>query len=132
MKTVWDKWLRQSVFVYCLFYTVATLVNSAIYLIQGVYEDPSGNWHEIDRAIITLIVVVAYTLVRNLEIKNYFLKSLMIYIPTLLLSFLYVWIVGFIDTLAESAYRDMFMTITVGSVIVTVIGYIVILIKKKK
>lgn len=132
MKTVWDKWLRQSVFIYCLFYTVATFANSVIYLIQGIYEDPSGNWHEIDRAIITLIVVVAYTLVRNLEIKNYFLKSLMIYIPTLLLSFLYVWIVGFRDTLAESAYRDMFMTITVGYVIVTVIGYIVILIKKKK
>lgn len=132
MKTVWDKWLRHSAFVYCIFYTVATLVNSVLYLIQGIYEDPSGNWHEIDRAIITLIVVVAYTLVRNLEIKNYFLKSLMIYIPTLLLSFLYVWIVGFRDTLAESAYRDMFMTITIGSVIVTVIGYIVILIKKKK
>mgnify|MGYP003313019053 FL=1 len=132
MKTVWDKWLRHSAFVYCIFYTVATLVNSVIYLMQGIYEDPSGNWHEIDRAIITLIVVVAYTLVRNLEIKNYFLKSLMIYIPTLLLSFLYVWIVGFRDTLAESAYRDMFMTITIGSVIVTVIGYIVILIKKKK
>ena len=132
MKTVWDKWLRQSVFIYCLFYTVATLVNSVLYLIQGIYEDPSGNWHEIDRAIITLIVVVAYTLVRNLKIKNYFLKSLMIYIPTLLLSFLYVWIVGFRDTLAESAYRDMFMTITIGSVIVTVIGYIIILIKKKK
>ena len=132
MKTVWDKWLRHSVFIYCLFYTVATLVNSAIYLIQGIYEDPSGNWHEIDRAIITFIVVVAYTLVRNLEIKNYFLTFLLIYIPILLLSFLFVWIVGFRDTLAESAYRDMFMTITIGSVIVTVIGYIVILIKKKK
>lgn len=132
MKTVWNKWLRHSAFIYCLFYTVATLVNSVLYLIQGIYEDPSGNWHEIDRAIITLIVVVAYTLVRNLKIKNYFLKSLIIYIPTLLLSFLYVWIVGFRDTLAESAYRDMFMTITIGSVIVTVIGYIIILIKKKK
>ena len=132
MKTVWNKWLRHSAFIYCLFYTVATLVNSVLYLIQGIYEDPSGNWHEIDRAIITLIVVVAYTLVRNLKIKNYFLKSLIIYIPTLLLSFLYVWIVGFRDALAESAYRDMFMTITIGSVIVTVIGYIIILIKKKK
>ena len=132
MKTVWDNWLRHSVFIYCLFYTVATLVNSVLYLIQGIYEDPSGNWHEIDRAIITLIVVVAYTLVRNLKIKNYFLKSLIIYIPTLLLSLLYVWLVGFRDILAESAYRDMFMTITIGSVIVTVIGYIIILIKKKK
>ena len=74
MKTVWDKWLRHSVFVYCIFYTVATFANSVIYLMQGIYEDPSGKWHEIDRAIITLIVVVAYTLVRNLEIKNYFLK----------------------------------------------------------
>ncbi len=132
MKTAWDKWLRHSVFAYCLFYTVATLVNSVLYLVQGIYEDPSGNWHEIDRAIITLIVVVAYTLVRNLKIENYFLKSLIIYIPTLLLSLLYVWVVGFRDTLAKSAYRDMFMTITVGYVIVTVIGYIIILIKKKK
>ena len=74
MKTVWDNWLRHSVFIYCLFYTVATLVNSVLYLIQGLYVDPRGNCHAIDRAIITLIWVVAYTLVRNLKIKNYSAK----------------------------------------------------------
>ena len=45
-----QKWINL-VSVYSIIYTVITLLNSVLYLCNGNYEDPSGNWHELDRAI---------------------------------------------------------------------------------
>ena len=45
-----QKWINL-VSVYSIIYTVITLLNSVLYLCNGIYEDPSGNWHELDRAI---------------------------------------------------------------------------------
>ena len=59
------KW-KSIVSVYCVIYTCITLLNSVLYLATGVYEDPSGNWHELDRAIILLIGVAAFTLCAGL------------------------------------------------------------------
>ena len=132
MKSIWNNWLKQSIFIYCVLYTIATIFNSVLYLLNGYYEDPSGNWHELDRAIIVLIVVLAYTMIKNLKVKNYWLKALIVYIPTLLLAFVYIWLVGFRDTLANSAYRDIFLNYTIGFVIVSVFGYITNLLKNKK
>ncbi len=132
MKNIWNKWLKQSIFIYSVLYTIATIFNSVLYLLNGYFEDPSGNWHELDRAIIVLIVVLAYTMIKNLKIKNYWLKALIVYIPTLLLAFVYIWIVGFRDTLANSAYRDIFLNYTIGFVIVSVFGYITNILKNKK
>ena len=68
-------------------YTFVTVLNSILYLYNGIYEDPSGNWHEIDRAIIVLIGVVAYALVTELIIKPMVLRYAVSYIPTVLLAF---------------------------------------------
>ena len=132
MKSMWNNWLKQSVFLYSVLYTVATIFNSILYLINGYYEDPNGNWHELDRAIIVLIVILAFTMMRHVKVKNFYLKAVIIYVPTLLLAFAYVWVVGLRDPLASSAYRDIFINYTAGYVIATVIGRIVGHIKNKK
>lgn len=132
MKSIWNNWLKKSIFLYCVLYTVATMFNSVLYLLNGYYEDPSGNWHELDRAIIVLIVVLAYTMIKKLKIKNYWLKAFIVYIPTLFLAFVYIWLVGFRDTLANSAYRDIFLNYTIGFMIVSVFGYITNILKNKK
>ena len=54
-------WLK-TVSAYGVIYTVITLLNSVLYLCSGIYEDPSGNWHELDRAIILLIGFAAFEL----------------------------------------------------------------------
>ena len=132
MKKVWNSWLKQGIFLYTVLYTIATVVNSVLYLINGIYEDPNGNWHEIDRAIIVLIVVLAFVMIKHLKMKYYWLKSLVVYAPTMLLAFSYVWVVGFRDTLATSAYRDIFVNYTIGFVIASVIGWILYRMKNKK
>lgn len=35
------------IMVYSVIYTVITLLNSVLYLGNGIYEDPNGNWHEL-------------------------------------------------------------------------------------
>lgn len=60
MKYIWNNWLKQATFLYSVLYTIATIFNSVLYLLNGKYEDPNGNWHEIDRAIIVFIIVLAY------------------------------------------------------------------------
>ena len=63
------KKLIRMVSIYSMIYTAITLLNSALYLCNGIYEDPSGNWHELDRAIILLIGIAAFELCTNLPVK---------------------------------------------------------------
>ena len=131
MKTIWNNWLKWAVFLYCALYTVATISNSVLYLINGHYEDPNGNWHELDRAIIVLIIVLAYTLIKHLKIKKYLLKAIVVYIPTLFLTMVYVWMTGLREPLAKSAFRDIFINYTIAFVSATVIGWISTCIKHR-
>ena len=43
MKTIWNDWLKQAVFIYSVLYTIATIFNSVLYLLNGHSEDPNGN-----------------------------------------------------------------------------------------
>lgn len=112
MKRIWNSWLKESVFIYSVIYTVATVLNSVLYLMQGYRDDPSGNWHELTRAVIVLIGVLAYEMSKRLPVKNVFLRSFLVYLPTMLLAFGFVWLNQFIEPLAESAYRDIFINYT--------------------
>ncbi|MEF2884632.1 MAG: DUF6608 family protein [Ruminococcus sp.] len=132
MKELWNRYLKIPAFLYFMLYTLATIANSIFYLVQGTYEDPSGNWHEIDRAVLVLIVVIAFALIRYIKIKNFLLKVLTVYVPTMLLVFIYVFIRGLTVELAGSAYRDVFINYTAGFIIVSIIVFIITIIRKRK
>lgn len=106
-------------------------MNSILYLIQGYRNDPSGNWHELTRAVIVFIGVVAYEMAVRLPIKNLFLRSVLIYIPTMGLTFGFVWLNQFIEPLAESAYKDIFINYTGLFIIVSAVAIIRSRIRKK-
>ena len=72
-----------------------------------------------------MIIVIAFTMIKHVKLCNYLLKSVIIYVPTLLLAFAYVFTVGLRDTLVSSAYRDIFINYTVGFAIAAVVGWIV-------
>lgn len=131
MKSIWNSWLKQAVFLYSALYTVATIFNSVLYLLNGYYEDPSGNWHELDRAIIVFIITLAYILVKTLKLRNYWLKALVVYVPTLLLVFVYIWVTGIREPLAANAYRDIFINYTIGYMAASVVGWFKTFIKRK-
>lgn len=132
MKKIWNTWLKESVFIYCVIYTAVTIMNSILYLIQGYRNDPSGNWHELTRAVIVLIGVTAYEMSVRLPVKNLFLRALLVYIPTMALTFGFVWLNQFIEPLAESAYTDIFINYTGLFITVSVIAVIRSGIRKRK
>lgn len=132
MKKIWNGWLKESVFMYCVIYTIATLVNSVLYLINGTYSDPNGNWHEIDRALIVLIGVLAYKMATKLPIKNTLVRMIVTYIPAMSLTFFYIWLTGFREPLASSAYQDIFINYTGLFLIISVIAIVLEKGKSKK
>lgn len=132
MKKIWNEWLKDLVFMYSVIYTIATLVNSVAYLINGTYSDPNGNWHEIDRALIVLIGVLAYKMATKLPIKNTIVRMIVTYIPIMLLTFFYIWLTGFREPLVSSAYQDIFINYTGLFLIISVIAIVVEKSKSKK
>ncbi len=124
MKRIWNGWFKESLFLYSVIYTIVTIVNSILYLMQGVRNDPSGNWHELTRAVIVFIGVLAYELANRLPVKNIILRSILVYIPTMALAFGFVWMNQFIEPLAKSAYQDIFINYTGLFLIVSVVTII--------
>ena len=124
MKKIWNDWFKESLFLYSVIYTIVTIVNSILYLMQGVRNDPSGNWHELTRAVIVFIGVLAYELANRLPVKNIILRSILVYIPTMALAFGFVWMNQFIEPLAKSAYQDIFINYTGLFLIVSAVAII--------
>ena len=125
------KWLR-IVSIYSIIYTVITLLSSVLYLCNGIYEDPSGNWHELDRAMILLIGIVAFELCTKLPVKPLILRYVTAYIPSLLLAFAYVWSTGLREPLAKTAYRDIWINFTSLFVLLCIINTVTLVYRKKK
>ncbi len=111
MKINTKKWIR-ILSGYSIIYTVITLLSSVLYLCNGIYEDPSGNWHELDRAMILLIGMAAFELCTSLPVRPLILRYVAAYIPSQLLAFAYVWFSGLREPLAKSAYRDIWINFT--------------------
>lgn len=132
MKQIWNKWLKESLVLFCVIYTLATILNSVLYLALGYRDDPSGNWHELTRAGIVLIGIIAYELAKNLPIKKIWIRAIAVYIPTMALAFGFIWLNQFIEPLAQSAYRDIFINYTSLYVLISIIALIKNGIKNKK
>ena len=129
MRKEWCNPLKEGVIIYSIIYTITTISNSVAYLVQGVRDDPSGNWHELTRAMVVLIGVIAYELAIHLPIKNIVLRTVIVYAVTLMCAFFVVWSTQFIEPLAKSAYKDIFINYT--GLFITV-SIIIVIVKKIK
>ena len=125
------KWIQMAS-VYSVIYTAITLLSSVLYLSNGVYEDPSGNWHELDRAIILLIGIAAFELCTNLPVKPLILRYVAAYVPSQLLAFAYVWFSGLREPLAKTAYRDIWINFTCLFLLLCIVNTVVDICRKKR
>ena len=123
------KW-NHMVSIYSIIYTVITLLSSVLYLCNGIYEDPSGNWHELDRAMILLIGIAAFELCTNLPVKPLVLRYLIAYIPSQMLAFAYVGLSGLREPLAKTAYRDIWINFTSLFVLLCIVNTAIYTFKK--
>lgn len=117
---------------YCIIYTAITLLNSILYLSNGIYEDPSGNWHELDRAIILFIGFAAFHLCTSLPVKPPLFRYAAAYVPSQLLALAYVWFSGLREPLAQTAYRDIWINFTGLFVLLCIVHSAVCMYKEKR
>jgi len=117
---------------YSIIYTILTLLNSVLYLVNGIYEDPSGNWHELDRAMITLIGVAAFGLYTCSSARPAIWRYVIAYIPSQLLAFGYVWLSGFREELAKTAYRDIWINFTSLFILLCIVSTVIRIYQEKK
>ncbi len=125
------KWIS-IVSIYSIIYMVITLLNNILYLGNGIYEDPSGNWHELDRAMILLIGIATFELCTNLPIKPLIFRYMIAYVPSQLLAFTYVWFSGLREELAKTAYRDIWINFTSLFILLCIVNTIISVYKKKR
>ena len=125
------KWIS-IVSIYSIIYTVTTLLNSILYLSNGIYEDPSGNWHELDRAIILLIGIAAFELCTDLPVKPLIFRYIIAYVPSQLSAFGYVWFSGLREELAKTAYRDIWINFTSLFILLCIVNTIISIRKEKR
>ena len=116
--------LKEGTIIYCVIYTITTIVNSIGYLAQGLRDDPNGNWHELTRAAIVLIGVLAYELAMHLPVRNTLLRAVIVYAVTMPLVLLTVWLSGFIDPLSPGAYTDITVNYTGLFLLVSLIALV--------
>lgn len=125
------KWIS-IVSIYSIIYTITTWLNSILYLSNGIYEDPSGNWHELDRAMILLIGIVAFLLCTDLPVKPLIFRYIIAYVPSQLLAFIYVWFSGLREELAKTAYRDIWINFTSLFIILCIVNTMINIYKEKR
>ena len=110
------KQIRQSVLLFCVVYSLATLFSSILQVAQG--QEFDTNFHIIIRGWIALIGVVTLHMIRCINFNNKVLNIALPYAISMIFVFLSVWISGFFIELHVNAYRDIFINYTAGYIVV--------------
>ncbi len=116
--------------VYCIIFTVVTILSSVRQLFQGIPKD--DNLHIINRSVVVFIGVLVLFLITKLDLKNKILNTVVPYVISMSMVFFYVWLTSFWDDLHPNAYRDIFFNFTGLFVLMAVIVEIKNRFKRKR
>lgn len=130
MKSNFGSTIKKSALLYCVIFTVTTLVDNIWQLCRGQVSD--SNYHIINRAVVILIAVIAITSFDKLKLKNRILSHVVFYVISMIVVFVYVWFTSFFDPLSPGAYQGIFITFTSLTIIVSVIIEVKEHIKRKR
>lgn len=123
MKNILPVVLKKGLQLYCMMYTVITIISSALQLFQGRTEDT--NSHILNRAVVCFIAVFVMEAFGNIRLKSQLLSWLIVYAIAMTMVFIYVWFTGFFEPLSKNAYRDIFLNFTTIAVVIGIITEII-------
>ncbi len=130
MKTNFSSTIKNSALLYCVLFTVATLIDNILQLCRGQVAD--SNYHIMNRAVVILIAVITITIFDKLRLRNKILSHIVAYVISMLVVFAYVWFTSFFDPLSPDAYQGILIIYTAFAIIVVAIIEIKKRIKSKK
>lgn len=108
--------LNQTLLLFCIIFTVVTILSSAIHLI--IAEPMESHVHIIDRASLTLLGSLVLVTMLRVDFGHPLLNFIVPYAIFIILAMVYVWISGFFMELHPHAYRDVFINDTIAYIIV--------------
>lgn len=108
--------VKKTFLLFCIIFTVATILSSCINLAMGRVEET--HIHILDRAILTLLGSFVVVILTQYDFKNRIYQFLIPYIVFISLAMVYVWISGFWEELHPDAYRDVFLNDTIAYAVV--------------
>lgn len=106
--------------VYCLLFTVTTIISSLIQLTLFNQVNDT-NSHILNRAVVVVIGTSSIYLLLSIKLKNKILEILIPYIISLSIVLLYVFFTGFFEELHPNAYRDITLNYSAIFIIVAFI-----------
>lgn len=106
--------------VYCLLFTVTTIISSLIQLTLFKQVNDT-NSHILNRAIVVAIGTSSIYLLASIKLKNKILEILIPYVISLSIVLLYVFFTGFFEELHPNAYRDITLNYSAVFIIVAFI-----------
>ncbi|MDK2564278.1 hypothetical protein QOZ84_12015 [Romboutsia sedimentorum] len=106
--------------VYCLLFTVTTIISSLIQLTLFKQVNDT-NSHILNRAIVVAIGTSSIYLLLSIKLKNKILEILIPYVISLSIVLLYVFFTGFFEELHPNAYRDITLNYSAVFIIVAFI-----------
>jgi hypothetical protein len=106
--------------VYCLLFTVTTIISSLIQLTL-FNQVNDANSHILNRAIVVAIGTSSIYLLASIKLKNKILEILIPYVISLSIVLLYVFFTGFFEELHPNAYRDITLNYSAVFIIVAFI-----------
>lgn len=121
--------VKKSCSIFCVLFSVLTLVSSIIQLVQNIPSD--SNLHILLRASITMMVVIIMQVFKHIRFKSMILSVVAQYTVSMGLVFIFVTVVGIFEPLHETAYRDIFFNFTAVFICVALVEIIIVKIKKK-
>lgn len=134
--------LKSAVTLYCIIFTVATIVNSVAVLHLGLSSNPNVHEHIMTRAVIVFVITAAIILVAAVmrgilstskTKKSVLFKYTVVCIVILLLIFVYVWALSTgrlwvsAEELHPDAFRDMSRSILIPAAALAIVGFFVMM-----
>ena len=108
--------VKKTFLLFCIIFTVITILSSCINLAIGRVEDT--HTHILDRAVLTLLGSFVVVILTQYDFKNRIVQFMIPYVVFISLAMVYVWISGFWEELHPDAYRDVFLNDTIAYAVV--------------
>ncbi|MCL2202909.1 MAG: hypothetical protein FWB88_03085 [Defluviitaleaceae bacterium] len=100
--------IKETIILYCVIFTIATIVNSAGWLWFGIATNPDVHEHIMLRAMIVLAIAVGVVIIKKVA----FLGNMKHYIITCTIALVIMLVVIWVLSSGEGAHPDAFRDLT--------------------
>ena len=125
--------VKEVAILYCIIFTIATIINSAGWLWFGIATNPNVHEHIMLRAAIVMAISAGVVIIKKIAFRGSILYYIITCTVALVIMLIGIWILSSGEGAHPDAFKDLTRSIAVPyAVIATIIGLIRLKRNKKK